>query len=308
MGRRKAVRQPLRQPVRPRQVNGSTGKRQPVRVRQSQVSLHVVLWLFQRYRFLLWLAVWAILVGTATAALMSLVDPNASVQYGAASKPSSVQLIPQPQNLQNLQSSSPQSHLQKPPQLNSVPENVEQVQTPSNSSKSIASKTRQPERSKAPPSPVFAIAAIMLSCAGGCFLFSQWLKPQASRRRIRRPIELTQPRSLQSSKAAPNRAEPENAKELEQQPAHPLPAALPPAKVTAFELSPLQQPTQPTDSEHSAESPTAAQPTQSEPASEVAKVVVTIVSDDQSHPLDWDEPSLADSLDLRQRRPLSYWL
>jgi uncharacterized membrane protein YdfJ with MMPL/SSD domain len=35
---------------------------------------------------------------------------------------------------------------------------------------------------------------------------------------------------------------------------------------------------------------------------------VTVVPTEQNHPLDWDEPSLADSLDLRQRRPLSHWL
>jgi hypothetical protein len=35
---------------------------------------------------------------------------------------------------------------------------------------------------------------------------------------------------------------------------------------------------------------------------------VTVVPKQQNHPLDWDEPSLADSLDLRQRRPLSHWL
>lgn len=35
---------------------------------------------------------------------------------------------------------------------------------------------------------------------------------------------------------------------------------------------------------------------------------VTVVSKQQNHPLDWDEPSLADSLDIRQRRPLSHWL
>lgn len=304
MGRQKTVRQPLRQPVRPRQVNGSTGKQQPVQVRRSQVSLHAALWLFQRYRFLLWLAVWAILVGTATAALMSLVDPNASVRYGAASKPPSVQLVPQPQNLH---SPIPQSQSQVPSQLSPMPENTEQVQRPSNLSKSIVSKTNQLDRSVAPPSPVFAIAAIMLSCAGGCFLFSQWLKPQSSRKRARRPIELTQSRSPQSSKSAPKRAESENAKELKQQPAHPFPTSLPPAKVTAFELStPLHQPAQSTvNNEHSDEPSSDAQPIQSEPASEA---VVTVVSDDQSHPLDWDEPSLADSLDLRQRRPLSYWL
>jgi hypothetical protein len=35
---------------------------------------------------------------------------------------------------------------------------------------------------------------------------------------------------------------------------------------------------------------------------------VMVVPSEQDHPLDWDEPSLADSLDLRQRRPLSHWL
>lgn len=43
----------------------------------------------------------------------------------------------------------------------------------------------------------------------------------------------------------------------------------------------------------------------STPSSETS---VTVVPKQQNHPLDWDEPSLADSLDLRQRRPLSHWL
>jgi hypothetical protein len=41
-------------------------------------------------------------------------------------------------------------------------------------------------------------------------------------------------------------------------------------------------------------------------ASETSSAVV--VPTEHDHPLDWDEPSLADSLDLRQRRPLSHWL
>jgi hypothetical protein len=36
--------------------------------------------------------------------------------------------------------------------------------------------------------------------------------------------------------------------------------------------------------------------------------VTVILSSQESHPLDWDEPSLADNLDIRQQRPLSYWL
>jgi hypothetical protein len=42
--------------------------------------------------------------------------------------------------------------------------------------------------------------------------------------------------------------------------------------------------------------------------SESTAVTPVVLPADQDHPLDWDEPSLADSLDLRQRRPLSYWL
>jgi hypothetical protein len=44
---------------------------------------------------------------------------------------------------------------------------------------------------------------------------------------------------------------------------------------------------------------------QTESAESTSAVVVPT---EQDHPLDWDEPSLADSLDLRQRRPLSHWL
>jgi hypothetical protein len=35
---------------------------------------------------------------------------------------------------------------------------------------------------------------------------------------------------------------------------------------------------------------------------------VTVMPPNQPHPLDWKEASVADHLDLRQRRPLSYWL
>jgi hypothetical protein len=47
-----------------------------------------------------------------------------------------------------------------------------------------------------------------------------------------------------------------------------------------------------------------------DPALESAAIPVSVVllPESQSHPLDWEEPSLADNLDLRQQRPLSYWL
>lgn len=52
---------------------------------------------------------------------------------------------------------------------------------------------------------------------------------------------------------------------------------------------------------------TVAAPT-SDPVSTVSTTAVTIVSSIEDHPLDWQEPSLADNLDIRQQRPLSRWL
>lgn len=54
--------------------------------------------------------------------------------------------------------------------------------------------------------------------------------------------------------------------------------------------------------------PTDNPPLDSQSTSASGSVAATIVPDEESHPLDWTEPSLADHLDLRQRRPLSHWL
>jgi hypothetical protein len=50
------------------------------------------------------------------------------------------------------------------------------------------------------------------------------------------------------------------------------------------------------------------QPVEPESSDTAQPSAVTVLPKQQNHPLDWDEPSLADSLDLRQRRPLSHWL
>lgn len=41
---------------------------------------------------------------------------------------------------------------------------------------------------------------------------------------------------------------------------------------------------------------------------DASAVTVAVISSHESHPLDWNEPSLADHLDIRQQRPLSRWL
>ncbi|NJR65095.1 MAG: hypothetical protein HC772_06880 [Leptolyngbyaceae cyanobacterium CRU_2_3] len=42
--------------------------------------------------------------------------------------------------------------------------------------------------------------------------------------------------------------------------------------------------------------------------SSTSEAILSVVPPDTSHPLDWDDPSLADSLDIRRQKPLSYWL
>jgi hypothetical protein len=42
--------------------------------------------------------------------------------------------------------------------------------------------------------------------------------------------------------------------------------------------------------------------------SSLRSVEASVVPQETHQPLDWEEPSLADSLDLRQRQPLSHWL
>lgn len=43
-------------------------------------------------------------------------------------------------------------------------------------------------------------------------------------------------------------------------------------------------------------------------SSDVPTAASVVVPSGEQNPLDWDEPSLADNLDIRQRRPLSHWL
>lgn len=58
----------------------------------------------------------------------------------------------------------------------------------------------------------------------------------------------------------------------------------------------------------SASLPVATEPLSIQSAETPIPVRATLVPEEESHPLDWDEPSLADNLDLRQQRPLSHWL
>jgi hypothetical protein len=98
--------------------------------------------------------------------------------------------------------------------------------------------------------PMRSLIAVGLSCAIGCLIMLQCLKPRRSAKRPQQTVfSAPSARAAHPRKIAPHKA-----------------------------------------------------------AASAAEHKISIVSSELSHPLDWDGPSLADSLDIRQKKPLSHWL
>jgi hypothetical protein len=298
---RRDAEQDLHQPQRVFKSN-SRSKQCPILKPVPNGWLVLMLRLLQRYTPLVWLAALSILVGSATAAITTILDPDASMPYGisgsvefTASTHDPIQ--PDPLTSEELASSVPTSTADVTPS-----QQVQQSESPSFVQSPSTQRFRQPS---SPASPRSAVGAIALSCAAGCFLLSQWLKPKpTSRRRVL--FETSQPSPHQKRlsvklqpqvDAQPVSTLPILASEEARLPQLPVPLSvprLPAASPISFDLNPAQMPS----AETAEPVPTVQTPT----------VEVTVLPDGQSYPLDWNEPSLADSLDLRQRRPLSYWL
>lgn len=281
MDRQRTARRPSRQSTRqPGSISSS--KRGAAKSRRNFFLLRSFLRLFQ-HRPLIWLAVWAILVGTATAAVMSLVDPDASIRPWNSAQ-SVMELSSRSSN--SISSASPSIALGQPNQT-LIQQNP-------------ASYDRQTKPNIKATSPLSAVAAILLSCAAGCFFLSQWLKPQSlsrSTKTIQPPDlkPLRQPRhSCESLSSTLKRSAPEPQQDLPQQnlPHQNSPQPAQPSQPCNLQAFNLNQ-------SLAAESP---------PVETISEASVSVVSPAEDHPLDWNEPSLADSLDLRQRRPLSDWL
>ena len=189
---------------------------------RRQQWLSLLQWV-RRYPLLLLLAIWAVLMLMAGAAIMDMVS------LGAAKPPANPVAIANP-------SVSPQTTLSNSP-LPTAPRLPEQ---------------KSPGQSSL---PLISLVAIAMSCALGCGLILQCLKPRRQPERSSSSV-FSKPGSLKSR-----------------------------AGRTA--------------------SARVRQGTQTQTTSEPA---ISVVPSDISQPLDWDEPSLADSVDLRQQRPLSHWL
>jgi hypothetical protein len=141
-----------------------------------------------------------------------------------------------------------------------------------------------------PTLPVWSLAAIFTSCALGCLLISQRLRqqpqpqPQRKSPAVRKsPKRITKSANAKSALPGKTLAE--------------LPASYSPRK-------PVLPPSQ--TAQATTQKPQAKQP--AVPVSFSAQPIVTVVPTEQSHPLDWEQSSLADDMDIRRRRPLSHWL
>jgi hypothetical protein len=251
--------------------------------------------LLRRYPAIGLLTGWAILVGMAIAATTVIMNPEASVDLQTATRPQ-----PTPPALQQTQ----------------LPRAAGPLANPELTAEPATPEPRPPVRDRSAASyPPIAAFIIIFSCSAGCLLLLRCLQPrsvQPSRR----------PDLANSSRQRPTQP-PVSAPSPVSEPM--LPSVLFPPKLTApepvpaFELSlPAQLEAPVYDGPLLTADETDSEPLDFEEASPVGSddseavsvtaVSVTVIQEGQDHPLDWNEPSLADSLDLRQRRPLSYWL
>lgn len=262
-------------------------------VRLSLKLLAGAIRMLRRYPAVGLLTAWAILVGMAIAATTAIMNPEASIDLKAPARagsaggvsPALPPLASSPGPLPTLEPAAPESRNSVAPVVRSRP--------------------------PVSHSPAAAVSIILISCGAGCLFLSRCLKPRSTPASLRPDlVGRPQPQPIQPSAA------PSTAFTPVLTPASLAPAAPEPAPDLTFEFPLPEQLEAPVYSGPLL----AADETDSEPldpeASNAANaanpdsitVVPTVVPDAQDHPLDWVEPSLADSLDLRQRRPLSYWL
>ncbi|MCU0523859.1 MAG: hypothetical protein MUF72_03430 [Elainella sp. Prado103] len=340
---------------RQRQPHASLRSAADVRSARPTPSLYLLLKLFRRHILLVWLVAAALLIGMATAAMMSIVDPRASAPPQTPQTGGFGSTTPLPGSVAD-SIAQPNNPASVPPQIPNSPPSLPSIQgsrlmpaaLPSDSpmTKAMPPKPASPTE---PVSPLSAGGMLLLSCAGGCFLLSQCLQPRAVRRKpLQQKTTLRSPSLASAEPTAsanllgenflevPNEAG-QATQALPSQPALadrncPTPidsasqnSAVPPLprsthlSATSFSPAPANSPNSP----HSAPRTTrAATPTLiQEPLGRLidqalesvipnppVAVEAEVIPVEQTHPLDWDEPSLADSLDLRQRRSLSDWL
>lgn len=150
--------------------------------------------------------------------------------------------------------------------------------------------------------PFWLFSAIALSCTAGSILVSKQLAPQRSRRIVRPPSSAqAQPRMVKQSKGV----QPKAAQPKRSQP------QLPVSSYKTKTRDPVQG-QKVTSSRRATSVP--AQPARRStrrPAPQrvpARSTQVAIVPQTETHPLDWQTASIADSMDIRKQRSLASWL
>ncbi len=184
--------------------------------------------------------------------------------------------------------------------------------------------------------PFWLFGAIAVTCTAGSFLISRQLSPASSvpsrpaqartrqqlvrqarpspvqppqKQRTQHPLPKQRTKQLQRSpkplKHQPKRLKPYSPQEALFRGVSSQPYAVSPLPMTA-----ISQKANPSYSVPVSVSQSVGKSTPTQPGLERSpqQVPVTVVPTDQSHPLDWSEPRLAEAVDLRKRKPIKSWL
>jgi hypothetical protein len=187
-------------------------------------------------------------------------------------------------------------------------ENTTISSSDSSSDSSLDQTTDQitaPVAPSAPSTSLWSLGAIALSCAGASLLFAQYLNRSSSR-----SVKVKRFKSKPAIVSTTNSATQIQPLQLSQEVSNPVGSVvpsvdyqMPPALKSSTSRNEVRtRPVSPKALVSSSLSGNAID------LPDIAKAIVTVVPSDQSHPLDWDDGSLVNAMDIRKRHPLSSWL
>ncbi|WP_421654680.1 hypothetical protein [Leptothermofonsia sp. ETS-13] len=169
--------------------------------------------------------------------------------------------------------------------------------------------------------PFWLFGAIAITCTAGSILVSKRLaQVERPHHRLSRPKRPVQYSSKVRRPGPSNRPRAPQGRRLKSFSEGEFPlsgtySSYPPpppstSTSTSFKLPPAIKSKAKLASGHSAPKYAPQKPSvpESVPQKNVAPVPVTVVPSEESHPLDWGDPSLADLMDIRKRRSLSSWI
>lgn len=178
-----------------------------------------------------------------------------------------------------------------------------QTVTPSeNATTSTPNETTVAVSPPAAAASLWSLGAIALSCTVSSMLLAQWFNRSAKVQRF--TDKAVDPFSVNPAAIQPI------------QPSHPVSSPIElmrPSPIADYQMPPALKSSASSNGVRIGSSSQKALsghpiPGRSVDLPDVAEAIVTLVPSDQSHPLDWDEDSLVNAMDIRKRHPLSSWI